>query len=755
MDTINYENDGTWKEYLYRLQEEAPEPIAVKNRHPEIKGPKFYGNVWHGKIDRSSAEKLCVEDGCYLIRQSQNDENRHVFVLRLLGKVKNFKLFYENGKHFVGEKKFNSVYDLAKDGLITMYVEEKAKDYIQKMSSDPVYKSLNRYSFLDNRHSPVSEGCLRSIDDTQPMMNRAGSNEAMFYNYYNPAAGGIRKSLTPTSSEERRDYKRRIITEDNSRSSIRYNEIQAEKDKHQSEESNRRKVFDVSSKLTRKSSFHQNKPVEYHRQTGRSSTNNKNEISAMETRCLPQMTRTRATKNSHHHTRQISDPYHSSSSSYISENVYKFRNKPNRSFDHSHITHLNNQPEDFLSSEEDQPALCHQPLYKRTTSPQLIDDVSSQVMNHRNLTKKKDSRRNSRNKSSPIQAICYDIIDEDNYDVTYKENRTEILKAQEKHYRRNSLDSSLLNNSYQDEQFLHLEHPPQLYQQNVKEIESCKKKEKKMTNQKVFESEFHHYEKDHNFKLHTYRIQWCEYCGNFMWGFIQQGMQCSDCLLNVHKQCSKLVPSDCQPILKHFKHVFGVDLTTLVKIRQTQRPAVVDMCITEIERRGIDAEGIYRVPGCHDDMMKLKAAFDRDIGGVQMGDYNDVNTIAGLLKMYLRELPKPLLPFDLYSRFINAAKLSRDDGKIDAIKVALTCLPRSHYETLKYLIIHLGKVADASHLNQMTAENLGIVFGPTLLRAPESNIFHLSYDLNDNLFQQSLISAIISSRHVLFNLACS
>jgi len=100
-------------------------------------------------------------------------------------------------------------------------------------------------------------------------------------------------------------------------------------------------------------------------------------------------------------------------------------------------------------------------------------------------------------------------------------------------------------------------------------------------------------------------------------------------------------------------------------------------------------------------------------------------------------------------------ELSRDDGKIDAIKVALTCLPRSHYETLKYLIIHLGKVADASHLNQMTAENLGIVFGPTLLRAPESNIFHLSYDLNDNLFQQSLISAIISSRHVLFNLACS
>lgn len=60
----------------------------------------------------------------------------------------------------------------------------------------------------------------------------------------------------------------------------------------------------------------------------------------------------------------------------------------------------------------------------------------------------------------------------------------------------------------------------------------------------------------------------------------------SDCGLNVHKQCSKLVPSDCQPDLRRIKKVFSCDLTTLVKAHNTTRPMVVDMCIREIELRG-------------------------------------------------------------------------------------------------------------------------------------------------------------------------
>ncbi len=60
----------------------------------------------------------------------------------------------------------------------------------------------------------------------------------------------------------------------------------------------------------------------------------------------------------------------------------------------------------------------------------------------------------------------------------------------------------------------------------------------------------------------------------------------ADCGLNVHKQCSKLVPSDCQPDLRRIKKVFSCDLTTLVKAHNTPRPMVLDMCIKEIEHRG-------------------------------------------------------------------------------------------------------------------------------------------------------------------------
>lgn len=62
----------------------------------------------------------------------------------------------------------------------------------------------------------------------------------------------------------------------------------------------------------------------------------------------------------------------------------------------------------------------------------------------------------------------------------------------------------------------------------------------------------------------------------------------ADCGLNVHKQCSKHVPNDCQPDLKRIKKVYCCDLTTLVKAHNTQRPMVVDICIREIEARGLE-----------------------------------------------------------------------------------------------------------------------------------------------------------------------
>uniref|UniRef100_A0AAQ4NWS7 N-chimaerin n=1 Tax=Gasterosteus aculeatus aculeatus TaxID=481459 RepID=A0AAQ4NWS7_GASAC len=258
------------------------------------------------------------------------------------------------------------------------------------------------------------------------------------------------------------------------------------------------------------------------------------------------------------------------------------------------------------------------------------------------------------------------------------------------------------------------------------------------------------YEKIHNFKVHTFRgPHWCEYCANFMWGLIAQGVRCSDCGLNVHKQCSKLVPSDCQPDLRRIKKVFSCDLTTLVKAHNTTRPMVVDMCIREIELRGMQSEGLYRVSGFSEHVEEVRLAFDRDgeKADISAVAYADINIIAGALKLYLRDLPIPIITFDLYSKFIQAAKIPNAESRLEGIHESLLQLPPAHFETLRYLMAHLKRVTQFEKDNFMNAENLGIVYGPTLMQPPEQNALTT---LNDMRQQKLVVQLMIEHEDVLF-----
>lgn len=258
------------------------------------------------------------------------------------------------------------------------------------------------------------------------------------------------------------------------------------------------------------------------------------------------------------------------------------------------------------------------------------------------------------------------------------------------------------------------------------------------------------YEKVHNFKVHTFRgPHWCEYCANFMWGLIAQGVKCADCGLNVHKQCSKVVPNDCQPDLRHVKKVYSCDLTTLVKAHNTKRPMVVDMCIQEIEARGLQSEGLYRISGFSELIEDVKLAFDRDgeKADISSNAYEDINIITGALKLYFRELPIPLITYDAYPRFIEAAKITDPEKRLEALHEALKLLPPAHCETLRYLMGHLKRVIQYEKENLMTSENLGIVFGPTLMRAPELDAMTA---LNDIRYQRLVVESLITNEDVLF-----
>uniref|UniRef100_A0A2K5N252 Beta-chimaerin n=1 Tax=Cercocebus atys TaxID=9531 RepID=A0A2K5N252_CERAT len=180
------------------------------------------------------------------------------------------------------------------------------------------------------------------------------------------------------------------------------------------------------------------------------------------------------------------------------------------------------------------------------------------------------------------------------------------------------------------------------------------------------------YEKTHNFKVHTFRgPHWCEYCANFMWGLIAQGVRCS----------------------------------------------------------GLKSEGLYRVSGFTEHIEDVKMAFDRDgeKADISANVYPDINIITGALKLYFRDLPIPVITYDTYSKFIDAA------SKMKAWKAV--------HEVLGLLVTMNEKD------NFMNAENLGIVFGPTLMRPPEDSTLTTLHDMR---YQKLIVQILIENEDVLF-----
>ncbi|XP_077016290.1 breakpoint cluster region protein isoform X2 [Tamandua tetradactyla] len=166
--------------------------------------------------------------------------------------------------------------------------------------------------------------------------------------------------------------------------------------------------------------------------------------------------------------------------------------------------------------------------------------------------------------------------------------------------------------------------------------------------------------------------------------------------------------------------VFGVKIAVVTKRERSKVPYIVRQCVEEVERRGLEEVGIYRVSGVATDIQALKVAFDlnnKDVS-VMMGEM-DVNAIAGTLKLYFRELPEPLFTDEFYPSFAEGIALSDPVAKESCMLNLLLSLPEANLLTFLFLVDHLKRVAEKETVNKMSLHNLATVFGPTLLRPSE------------------------------------
>ncbi|KAB1262950.1 Rho GTPase-activating protein 17 [Camelus dromedarius] len=131
---------------------------------------------------------------------------------------------------------------------------------------------------------------------------------------------------------------------------------------------------------------------------------------------------------------------------------------------------------------------------------------------------------------------------------------------------------------------------------------------------------------------------------------------------------------------------------------------------------GMKEEGLFRIGAGASKLKKLKAALDCSTSHLDEF-YSDPHAVAGALKSYLRELPEPLMTFNLYEEWTQVASVQDQDKKLQDLWRTCQKLPPQNFVNFRYLIKFLAKLAQTSDINKMTPSNIAIVLGPNLLWA--------------------------------------
>ncbi|XP_014636372.1 PREDICTED: unconventional myosin-IXa isoform X6 [Ceratotherium simum simum] len=224
----------------------------------------------------------------------------------------------------------------------------------------------------------------------------------------------------------------------------------------------------------------------------------------------------------------------------------------------------------------------------------------------------------------------------------------------------------------------------------------------------------------HIFKATQYSIPtYCEYCSSLIW-IMDRASVCKLCKYACHKKCCLKTTAKCSkkydPELS--SRQFGVELSRLTSEDRTV-PLVVEKLINYIEMHGLYTEGIYRKSGSTNKIKELRQGLDTDAESVNLDDYN-IHVIASVFKQWLRDLPNPLMTFELYEEFLRAMGLQERKETIRGVYSVIDQLSRTHLNTLERLIFHLVRIALQEDSNRMSANALAIVFAPCILRCPDT-----------------------------------
>uniref|UniRef100_A0A8C8A1D1 Rho GTPase activating protein 9 n=1 Tax=Oryzias sinensis TaxID=183150 RepID=A0A8C8A1D1_9TELE len=208
--------------------------------------------------------------------------------------------------------------------------------------------------------------------------------------------------------------------------------------------------------------------------------------------------------------------------------------------------------------------------------------------------------------------------------------------------------------------------------------------------------------------------------------------------------------------------VFGCSLEMLCERERCTVPRFVRLCTEAVERRGLDTDGIYRVSGNLAVIQKLRFLVNHERAVTTDGrymfptefvqeeklnldesDWEDIHVITGALKLFFRELPEPVVPFGFFTDIVETLNYVE---KVDRMKCLVLNMPPPNHDTLQFMCQHLRRVLGHSDTNRMNTQNIGIVFGPTLMR-PERDTGNMAVNM---VFQNQAVELILTEFDHIF-----
>lgn len=181
--------------------------------------------------------------------------------------------------------------------------------------------------------------------------------------------------------------------------------------------------------------------------------------------------------------------------------------------------------------------------------------------------------------------------------------------------------------------------------------------------------------------------------------------------------------------------LFEGSLEEYLEATNQEVPLVIRSCVRVINLYGLHHQGVFRVSGSQVEINHFRDCFERGEDPLaEVSDASDINSVAGVLKLYLRELREPLFPIFYFDQLMEISQLECREEFVAKVRDVVQSFPRPVFVVLRYLFAFLNHLSEYSDENMMDPYNLAICFGPTLVPIPEDK---------DQVQYQNLVNELV------------